>query len=109
MAYIVTFDSVELVNPKIFDIDRNLVVNQTILLSGKWSVQMSTKTALAVTFKCSTEMYSNLFDLKDKFGLKKTLTIDGTNYTKCVINRFKEREWYPGKWEYEVGFVQDTT
>ena len=109
MVYIVTFDSVELKNPIIFDRDSNPIVNQTVLLSGKRSTQTTTETAISVSYRCSTETYSDVSNLKAKIGLQKTLTIDSTDFTKCSISSFKEREWYPGKWEYEVGFIQDTT
>ena len=110
MAYLVTFDSVELKKPIIFDRDSNPLTGKTILLSGKHSTQTSTETALSIAFRCSTETYSDVSNLRAKIGLKKTLSIDGTDFTKCSISgKFKEREWYPGKWEYEVGFIQDTT
>lgn len=110
MAYLVTFDGIELKNPVIFNKEHNPITGQTILLSGKQATQTSTETALSVSFRCSTETYSDVSNLRAKIGLKKTLVIDGTNYTKCSISGiFKEREWYPGKWEYEMEFIQDTT
>lgn len=109
MVYLVTFDSVTLVNPEPFDRNINPIANQTILLSGKRSVQMTTETALSIIFKCSTETYSNITDLEAKIGLQKTLAINGTNFTKCVISSFRKKEWIPGKWTYEVAFIQDTT
>jgi len=109
MAYAVTFDSVTLVNPEPFERNINPIASQTILLSGKRSVQMTTETALSISFRCSTETYSNVTDLEAKIGVQKTLTINGTNFTKCVISSFRKREWFPGYWTYEVSFVQDTT
>ena len=110
MVYIVTFDSVELKNPIIFDRDTEAPIGKAILLSGKQSTQPSTETALSITFRCSTETYSDVSNLRAKIGLKKTLSIDGADFTKCSISgKFKERQWYRGKWEYEVGFIQDTT
>lgn len=109
MVYQVLFDSVELKNPEPFDRNNNPIANQTILLSGKRSVQMTTETALSITFRCSTETYSDISNLGAKIGLQKTLAINGTNFTKCVISSFRKKEWIPGKWTYEVGFVQDTT
>ena len=99
----------ELINPEPFDRNINPIVNQTILLSGKRSVQMTTETALSITFRCSTETYSNITDLEAKIGVQKTLAINGINFTKCVISSFRKREWFPGYWTYEVSFVQDTT
>ena len=109
MAYLVTFDSVELINPEPFDRDNNPIAKQTILLSGKRSAQTTTETALSVSFKCSTETYSDISNLEGKIGLQKTLAINGTDFTKCVITSFRKNEWIPGKWTYEVGFIQDTT
>ena len=110
MAYLVTFDGVELKNPVPFDLDHNPVTKSVLLLSGKNSVQTSTETVLSVTFKCNTEDHADIVNLRAKIGLKKTLSINGTDYTKCVITgKFREKEWYMGKWDYEVDFIQDTT
>ena len=110
MAYLVTFDGVELKNPAPFNLYHNPVTKSKLLLSGKNSVQNSTETALSVTFKCNTEDHADIVNLRAKIGLKKTLSINGTDYTKCVISgKFREKEWCVDKWDYDVGFIQDTT
>jgi len=110
MTYSVFFDGVELKNPIPFPLDHDPITKATLLLSGKQSVDTSPETALSVVFKCSTETYTDISNLRAKTGLKRTLTINETNYTKCVISgKFREKQWYMGKWDYEVGFIQDTT
>ena len=109
VVYLVTFGTVDLINPEPFDRNNNPITNQTILLSGKRSVQMTTETALSITFRCSTEAYSDITDLEDEIGEQKTLEINGTSFTKCVISSFRKKEWIPDKWTYEVSFIQDTT
>ena len=105
----ITFDSIELKNPQIFDKTWGAIANQTTLLSGKRSVQGSSEIALAVSFKCSTETYSDVSNLRAKIGSAHSLVIDSDTYTNCYIASFTEREWFPDKWEYEVSFVRDTT
>ena len=110
MAYLITFDGVELKNPAPFDLNHNPVTKSKRLLSCKNSIQTSPETALSVTFKCSTEDHADIVNLRAKMGLKKTLSINGTDYTKCVITgKLREREWYMDSWDYEVDFEQDTT
>jgi hypothetical protein len=103
----ITFDSVELIDPEPFEQSQNISISETILLSGKRSIQSSTEKALDVKFSCITETYTDISNLKAKIGLKKTLDIDGTTYT-CYISSFSEREGL-GYWEYEVGFKEDNT
>lgn len=105
----VLFDSVELKDPERFERDWGVQINETKLYSGKTAVQSSAQTRLAVAFKCFTETYTDISNLKAKIGSPYTLAIDGTNYTKCYINSFAEREWFTGKYEYDVSFVQDTS
>lgn len=105
----ITFDSLELKNPEPFERDWGVQTNETKLYSGKTAVQASAETRLAVTFKCYTETYTDISNLRAKIGAPYTLSIDGTNYTQCYITSFKEEEWSSGKYNYEVEFVQDTT
>jgi hypothetical protein len=105
----VTFDSVALKNPEPFDIDRQVLINETVLLSGKRSIQGSSETALYVTFSCHTDTYSDVTSLKAKIGTEASLVIDSTTYTKCHISSWSEKQWAKDKWEYTVGFRQDTT
>ncbi len=110
MAYLVTFDTIDLINPEPFDRGDNVLTGITLLLSGKQSTQTSTETTLSISFRCQTETYSDISNLRAKIGLKKTLTINGTDFLKCSISgKFIENEWAPGKWKYAVGFIQDTT
>ncbi len=105
----ITFDSIELINPEPFDKDWGVQTQETKLYSGKTAVQSSAQTRLAVTFKCNTETYTDISNLKAKMGSPYTLVIDSNSYTNCYITSFKEQEWATGKYEYEVGFVQDTS
>lgn len=104
----ITFDSIALTNPEPFERDWGVQTNEEKLYSGKTAMQTSTETRLAVSFRCETETYSDISNLRTKIGLKKTLSIDGTNYTNCVITSFKEKMWAKGKYTYEASFVQQT-
>ena len=105
----VTFDSITLQNPEPFEIDRQVLINDTVLLSGKHSIQDSTETAISCTIRCSTETASHVSDMRAKIGTEGSLVVDGTTYTKCHISSFSSSEWAKDKYEYTVGFKQDTT
>jgi len=104
----ITFDSVELKNPEIFSKAWGVITNQTLLLSGKRSVQASSELAIGVSFGCRTGTYSDVSNLRAKIGSAYSLVIDSDTYTNCYISSFTEREWYPDEWEYDVTFVRDT-
>lgn len=105
----ITFDSVTLQNPEPFDIDRQVIVNDTVLLSGKHSLQASSETAILCKIKCHTETASHVSDLRAKIGTEGSLVVDSDTYTKCRITSWSETEWAKDKYEYAVGFSQDTT
>lgn len=105
----VTFDGIELKNPEPFDIDPQVLIKDTVLLSGKHSIQSASETAIACVIKCHTDSISDVANLRAKIGTEGSL-IDGSDtYTKCHISSWKEVLWTKGKWEYTVGFKQDTT
>ncbi|MBC2746258.1 MAG: hypothetical protein HF975_04480 [ANME-2 cluster archaeon] len=105
----ITFDGVELKHPEPFEIDPQVIVNETVLLSGKRSLQSSSETAVSVTIKCHTDTISDVTNLRAKIGTEGSLVVDSTTYTKCHISAWSEVLWSKGKWEYTVGFKQDTT
>ena len=105
----ITFDSVALVNPEEHEMETVVKTNEVTLISGKNSVQTSTATFIKVTFKCLTETYTDVSNLRGKAGSKATLSINGTSYTNCAITGFRECQIYPNVWEYEVSFTQDTS
>lgn len=105
----VVFDSVTLPNPSPFDVEVSVLINESVLLTGKRSVQASTATAIRVTFKCFPASASDVSTMKGKIGTSGTLSIDGTLYAKCYISTFSYYETMPGQYTYTVGFIQDTT
>lgn len=105
----VTFDGITLQNPEPFEIDPQIITNDTVLLSGKHSGQLSSETAISLTLVCYTATYSDVSDLIAKIGTKADLIIDGTTYTKCYISSFPRSLWAKGEWTYTVAFKQDTT
>lgn len=105
----ITFDSVELIDPAPFDENPQVLSNDTVLESGKHSCQTSSETALAVAFKCITSTKTDMTNLRAKIGTVATLSLDGTDYTKCHISSFSSQQWFPGEWTYSVSFKQDTT
>jgi hypothetical protein len=107
----VYFDSIRLDNPEPFWEDRSPIINATELLSGKVSVQSSPldyERPLRVAFKCHTDTHYNIDQLREKIGGMYSLIIDEDTYENCYIASFKEFEWFSGKYEFEISFVQDT-
>lgn len=105
----VVFDTITLPNPSPFDVEWPVLINESVLLNGKRSVQASAESAIRVTFKCFPATASDVSTMKGKIGTSGTLTIDGTSYTKCYISTFSYYETMPGQYTYTVGFIQDTT
>lgn len=105
----VVFDTITLANPSPFDVEWPVLINESVLLTGKRSVQASSESAIRVTFKCFPASASDVSAIKGKIGAAYTLTIDGTSYTKCYISTFSYYETMPGQYTYTVGFIQDTT
>ena len=108
----VYFDSIRLDNPEPFWEDRSPAISITDLLSGKVSVQSSpegTVRPIKISFKCHTSSHSNIDQLREKIGGAYALIIDEYTYENCHISSFKELEWFEGKFEFEISFVQDTT
>lgn len=105
----VTFDGVTLKNPEPFELNHQIILADTVLLSGKHSIQGSSETAIEVTIKCHTDSIGDVTSLRAKIGTEGSLVVDSTTYTKCHISSWNDIEWANGKWEYSATFKQDTT
>lgn len=105
----VTFDGIQLRRPSFPEFDRSPITNETILVSGKRSVQSTPELGFKVTFRCWTTDRSDIIDLRAKIGSPYTLVVDGTSYTNCYINRWVETKIDDINWAYSVGFVRETT
>ena len=105
----VTFDTVELPNPTPFDIDRQVLLTDTVLLSGRHSLQGTSQTAITCSITGYTDTESDITNLRAKIGTEGTLMVDSTSYDKCHIAAFTSKLWAKGEWTYTIGFKQDTT
>ena len=108
----VYFDSIRLENPEPFWEDRSPILNISELLSGQMSIQSSPDTydrPLRISFRCQTTIHGNISLLLAKIGAPYTLLIDEFVYENCYISSLREHEWFPGEFEFEISFVQDTT
>ncbi len=106
------FDNIRLENAEPFWEGRSPILNTSELLSGQLSVQSSPDThvrPLRVAFKCHTNVHGNISLLRTRIGAPYTLKIDEYTYENSYISKFEETEWYPGKFEFKISFVQDTT
>lgn len=105
----IVFDGQTLSNASTYEDNPGILMQKTRLLSGKQYVISSTETVFEPSFTCYTEDSAELTAIRAKIGSKLTLVIDGVSYTKMSIESYKQREYAPGKWKYEISFAQDTT
>jgi len=105
----VTFDGVNLSRPSFPEFHRSPITNETVLVSGKRSVQSTDELGFRVTFRCWTNDQSDISNLRAKIGSPYTLVVDGVSYTNCYISRWTETKVDDLNWAYSVGFVRDTT
>lgn len=103
----VTFDGLTLAEPKVKPAITPRV-KESELVSGETKVTVSTKTKTGwqISFIATTAEKAAILA---KVGYKKTLVIDGTTYTNCVIKAWKEDELNPTTYDITLTFVQDTT
>lgn len=104
----ITFDSIELKKPSPFNKTQVISIGDTVLLSGKHSVQSSAETALDVSFSCFTDSYTDVSNLFAKVGTVYDLVIEAEAARKCYISSFSEIEDPPDHWKYTVGFKEET-
>lgn len=103
----VTFDGVTLREP---DVKRapKPVVTSNRLVSGKMKHTPSAEleTAYTVSCLCTLAEYAVLLG---KIGGLKTLVVDSTTITNCVIKSWKEKDLNPETVEVTVTFERDTS
>ena len=107
----ITFDGVTLVNPSTYTPDYQPRTKETILLSGKSSVQSSTELGYHVSYSCFTPTYSNVTDLRAKIGTKYSLVDDyNAGGINAYISAFSVTKIVstPDYWRYNVSFIADT-
>jgi len=104
----VTFDSITLKNPSPFNKQPAIQLKDTILLSGKHSIQSTTETALSVSFDCFTDTYSDVSNLWAKVGAVYSLVIGSEAARNCFISGWSEIEDPPGWWQYRINFKEQT-
>jgi len=105
----ITYNSITLTDASTFEDDPGIILTKTRLYSGKQYVNSSTETIFEPSFVCWTETYSEITSIRALIGSPYTLVIDSTSYTKMYIEKFKSKQYAPGKWRYEISFTQDTT
>lgn len=88
------------------------------LQNGKYDIRLSQAPGMRVTFRCSAASYTQINNLSQKIGLKKTLDLSGllgnpavytTMFEYVMINRLEFIRFLSGAYEFIVSFVQDTS
>lgn len=106
----ITFDGVELKNVAPFDLAPKINTTDTLLASGKHSVQTSTETGFAPSFDCVTQDYADITAILGKIGVIGPLVIDGVEHPKCAIrDGMSIKQVASNVWKYTVPFVEDTS
>jgi hypothetical protein len=110
MTHQVTFDSHIIPNCRPITETPFSKVTVTELLEGGLSIQESGVVNLKWKFEMSSETRADLTDLYLTVG-QKTLVIDGTTYTNCVIVERGDIVWNHMASEFEgsVTIAQDTS
>ena len=106
----VTFGSVLLPEASKLMETPEVILKETLLLSGRKSIQASTYTGFGASYSC-VGTWDQYQDLLDEVGSSGTLTTEaGESYTKCYISSIKVAETdAPGYYEIKLEFRQDTT
>lgn len=107
-----TFDGAPFNPIKIPEKEVSFEQNETILLSGKVSIQTSSAQKFSRTYECYTEDLSEITTLLGKIGVKGTLVDSSESYTNCYIAppfSYKEVLWGSGKYTYTISFKRDTS
>ena len=105
-----TFDSVALPHASKIGEIRDVLMSETVLLSGKRSIQSSTEVGLGARYRCLTT-WAEYKDILDCVGSSGSLVTEaGETYTNCYISSIRVDESDdPGHYIVEVEFRQDTT
>jgi len=105
-----TFNSVPLPNASKISGEVGALINETVLLSGKHSIQATTGTGFGATFRCfgTWAQFEAIIAL---IGSPYTLITATETYYKCYISGdVKVEESDNPSWFYfDVSFRQDTT
>lgn len=103
----VSFDSVELIRPQPYNVSYDVMANETVLLSGKRSVQSTAEYGYKVTYVCFTDASANVTNLLAKVGTEYSL-VDDYGTRNAYISAFSVVEDPPDHWTYTVSFIGDT-
>ena len=105
----VTFDGVEIKNASKISRIYPTLTTDTVVLSGKHSVQSNTNYGYSARFAGFGSL-SDVTDLLAKVGTKATLVVNGVSFTNCYISggvQVDESD-NPSWYTYTVEFVQET-
>jgi len=90
--------------------ENDVLIKETVLLSGKRSIQTNPNAGLGTKYQC-LGTWAQYTAIRSMIGSSGSLVTEaGETYTKCYISSLMVRETDgPGDYQFEVGFRQDTT
>jgi hypothetical protein len=83
-------------------------VSELALLTGRTIIQAATTYGLGISFRCNPTSYTEITNLRGKFGKEGILVVDGTTLSKCYISGLTVSLFSTSSYEYEVEFRQMT-
>ena len=104
----VTFAGVTLDSPSPYNKKHVVQLSDTVLLSGKHSIQTSTEHALDVSFVCFADSSANITSLLAKVGASGELVVGSDAGRVCYISSLSEIEDPPNYWRYSISFAEET-
>ena len=106
----VTFDGLPVSVLREHEIVVSAPFSETILLSGKVSIQALSEKRFARSYECYTEDMNEISNLLTKLGSAGDLVIGSETYSNCYIQppfTYKEIIGGSGKYTYTINFVRD--
>jgi hypothetical protein len=106
----VTFGGVTLPIPQLQSEEYTVTCNETLLDSGKYSIQATTEYGKHFTFSCIGTSTAR-DDLLAKIGTSTSLVINGTTYANCYIRSLGpvEKITMTNYFTFNIAFAQDTS
>jgi hypothetical protein len=104
----VYFDGIRLWKAEPWSIDYEPHASELTLLSGRTIIQAATTYGMGISFRCNPTSYTEITNVRNKFGKEGTLTIAGATLTKCYISGLSVAYFAPGSYEYDIEFRQMT-
>ena len=104
----VSFDGMTLWDAEPWEMSYEPRVSELTLLTGRTIIQACTTYGLGISFRCNPTSYTEITNMRGKFGKEGSLIVAGATLSKCYISGLTVSLFAPNSYEYEVEFRQMT-